>query len=226
MKERNYTCSFCHHQFVFEERFIAHRCKSMIRDEEFRSPTGQAAWSYYQKWMKAYQRIVPKSQAFIKSKFYVSFIKFTKFVKKTNMPDTDTFIWLMKEKDISPTIWCNDQVYSLYLEFIDRRAVPEKQAQITIDTLFKLADAGEIEVSEVFDLIEPNELIQLLRQRRISPWILLNSAKFREFFINKTTPEQKIILESIIRPDYWKEKFTSNPKIVKKMKLYIDELQL
>jgi hypothetical protein len=198
----------------------------MIRDEEFRSPSGQAAWSYYQKWMRAYQRIVPKPQAFIKSKFYTSFIKFTKFVRKTNMPDTDTFIWLMKEKDISPTLWCNDQVYSLYLEFIDRRAVPEKQATITIDTLFKLSDAGEVDVGEIFNLLEANELIQLLRQRRVSPWILLNSAKFRVFFVEKTTPEQKIILESIIRPEYWKGKFAANPKVVKKMKLFVDELQL
>ncbi len=75
------------------------------------------------------------------------------------IPDTDAFIWLMKERDIDPTIWTNDQVYTLFLEFMDRKVSPKRHAEITINTLFDEADERNIQVSEIFDHITPNELI-------------------------------------------------------------------
>lgn len=224
--EKRFECSFCGTKFAHEKRFMDHECKQMKRDAEFRTPRGQAAWIFYQKWMKAYRRMVPKSSSFLHSKFYNSFIKFSDFTKKVNLPDVDTFIWLMKEKDISPTIWTNDQVYALYLEFMDRKAPPIKQAEITVDTLFDLSSENDCDVADIFDVLEPNEVIQLLRQRRLSPWILLNSNKFKQFFVNKVNVEERIVMESIIRPDYWGKKFKTCSKDVERMKLYVAELSL
>jgi len=226
MGYKDFQCKFCHRGFVIESRFLAHRCKKMIRAEEIKTPIGQAAWSYYQKWMKAYRRMVPPIKSFLNSKKYVSFVKFAKFVQKTQIPDTNAFIWLMKEKDIDPTIWTNDQVYSQYIEFLDRRASPYNQAKLTVTTLYKVADAADVEVPDLFDFLESNEVIQLFRQRRLSPWLMLHSSKFRKFFVSKLSNEQQIILETIIRPRYWSEKFKNNPKAVEDMKKYIRELNL
>ncbi len=226
MKEKRFQCTFCEQRFHLETRFMKHRCKQMQRDEEFRTTNGQAAWQHYQKWMKAYRRTVPKSSAFLHSKFYNSFIRFAKFVKKVHLPDPELFIKLMKDKEISPTIWHDDQVYALYLEFLDRRAPPIKQAQITINTLFDFATERECDVSDIFNVLTSNEVIHLLRQRRLSPWILLNSTKFTQFFINNVVGEERIIMESIIRPDYWSEKFSTCPEDVERMKLYVAELSL
>ena len=224
MKKEHFECSFCHTKFVTEDRYLKHHCKQMQRDEEFRTTTGQAAWLFYQNWMKAYKRMVPSAQSFLKSKYYQSFFRFAQHVKKLNIPDVDAFIALMKEKDISPTIWTNDQVYALYLEYLDRRASPTSQAKITIDTLFKIAEIAECDVGEIFDVLQPNEVIALLRERRLSPWILLFSHNFKEFLIHKASDEQRIIMESIIRPHYWADKFKKNPNAVEMMKQYVEEL--
>ena len=226
MKTEHFECLFCHSKFVTEPRYLRHHCKQMKRAEESKSVEGQAAYSYYSKWMKAYQRMVPNHESFLSSKYYMSFMRFTTHAKKTRMPDTDVFIKLMKEKDISPTIWTNDQVYSLYLEYLDRRATPSQQAKITIKTLFNISDSVNCEVSDVFSFLEANELIELLRTRQVSPWLLLLSSKFREFLVNKTTPEQRIIMESIIRPQYWKAKFEKYPNDVALIKKYIEELNV
>jgi len=226
MPEYNYKCDFCGNHFVMEDRFLKHRCKHMIRDEEFRTMTGQAAWLYYKAWMKAYRRMVPKDKAYLKSKFFNSFMKFAAYVKKMKIPDTDGFIWLMKQKDISPTIWTNDQVYTMYLEFMDRKVAPKRHAEITIDTLFNEADERHISVSDIFEHITPNELIQLMHRRQVSPWLLLNSKKFKTFFIKSTSSEERLIMESIIRPKYWATKFKDNPKAVQNMQTYAKELNL
>ena len=226
-RERRFECRFCGTKFVHEDRFLAHKCKQKARDEEFRTPIGQAAWSYYQGWMKVHHRQIPRSPAFLKSRFYRSFIKFAEFVKKIRLPDPETFIWLMKERDIAPTMWTMDEMYSQYLEFLDRRGDPSKQAQVTINTLFDIADAAQCEIWEVFDILTANEVIQLFRQRRLSPWLLLHSKeKFLPFFANKLSNEERIILETIIRPAFWAEKFRKNPKAVEAMKRYVSELKL
>lgn len=226
MKERKFQCSFCHQSFVYEDRFLKHKCKQMLRDEEFRTPIGQSAWHLYQEWMKVYRRQVPRSSAFLSSKFYSSFVRFAKFIKKVHLPDPKTFIWLMKEKDIAPSIWNNDQVYAIYLEFLDRRGDPKKQAEVTINTLFNLAEAAGCDVGDIFTVLTPSETIQLLRERRLSPWILLNSKKFKQFFVQKVSPEERIVMESIIRPNYWAEKFKARPSDRELMKTYVSELNL
>lgn len=226
MKEKRFLCDFCGTRFSLETRYMNHRCKQMIRQEEFITPIGQAAWIFYQKWMKAKRKVVPKSSTFLHSKFYNSFIRFAEYIKKSHLPDVDMFIWLMTDKDISPTIWTSDQVYSQYIEFMDRKATPTKQAEITINSLFDLAQQHNCDVTAVFDTVCANEIIQLIRQRRLSPWLLLNSSKFREFFVKKTSAEERIILENIIRPPYWTKKFLSSPKDIQRMKLYVSELSL
>jgi hypothetical protein len=142
------------------------------------------------------------------------------------MPDVDTFIRVMRERDIPPPMWTNDQVYPIYLEHMDRKATPTKQAEITINTLFNIAEDHDIDVGSVFDHVTANEVILLLRQRRMSPWLLLHSAKFKQFFVHGTSSEEKIIMESIIRPPYWSEKFSTRSDDVATMKQFIQELNL
>lgn len=221
-----FECRFCGQRFKIETRFMNHRCKQMIRDEEIRTPIGQAAWSFYQKWMKAYRRAVPSIEVFMTSNYYVTFIKFARFAQKVGLPDIDTFIWYMKEKDIPPTIWKNEEIYASYLEFLDRKSDPKKAAEHTINYLFKLADEFQVDVSEVFDCLQPSEVILMLTRRQLSPWILLHSKKFKEYFINKTTDQEKITMEAIIRPAYWAEKKKKHPEIVALMKKYVAELNL
>lgn len=221
-----YQCTFCSKRFVRESNFLAHRCKKMVRDEDFRTPLGQAAWSFYQRWMKSYRRMVPRPESFLQSKYYVSFMKFAKFAQKVQLPDPDSFIWLMREKDIPATIWTNDQVYTMYLEFLDRKATPLSRAKTSVATFFKVANEHNVEVEEVFNVLEPTEVISLLRERRMSPWILLNSTKFTQFYLNECSPEQRIIIESIIRPAYWAKQFESHPDDLALMRKMVEELSL
>lgn len=226
MGDTKFQCHYCGQRFVSEKRFIKHRCKQMIRDEQFRSVDGQSALHYYQKWMQAYRRGTPKPKSFLDSKYFNAFYRFAEFVKQVQLPNVDLFIKMMKDDNISPTLWTHDQVYSKYLEQLDRKLTPFQQAEISINTLFDLAEQFEIDISDIFDHVEPNRIIQLIRQRKLSPWFLLNSPKFKNFFINNTNIEQRVMLESIIRPQYWKEKFANNKSDLRTMKKYVEELNL
>jgi len=198
----------------------------MKRLEEFQTPEGQAAWNYYQEWMKVQRRMPPPAKSFLASKYYRTFINFTQHVKAVGLPFPAKFIWLMREKDIQPTIWTNDEVYSMYIEHLDRTSQPLDQAKLSVQTLLDLADKRNVDVSEIFDHIPLNDVVQLVRRRQLSPWLLLCSRKFKQVLRDRATPEQKIIVETIIRPDYWVEQLEKHPNELAVIKQYVAELSV
>lgn len=226
MADFKYDCHFCGQKFKIESRFMKHNCTEMKRDVEFRTPVGQSAWMYYQTYMKTNRRMVPQPASFLNSRLYNTFIKFAHHVRKVQLPDPNAFIRFMQERGIQPIIWTNDDVYTLYLEYLDRKAPARDRANTTIEEFFKIADGTGVDVSDVFEVLDAGDVIALLRRRRISPWILLKSPKFTKFYATKTNNAEKIILESLIRPEFWVDKFSKNPKLAQLMKVYVEELNL
>ncbi len=211
--------------FVYEDRLLRHRCKQMIRKEEMETPIGQAAWFHYQAWMRAQRHLIPHAKAFLHSKYYQPFMRFARFAKQVRIPDPDLYITQMVELDMQPMLWTDDRVYAAFLEYMDRKVPANRHAQLTINTLFDYAAALGCDVSDVFDHIDSNECIQLIRQRKLSPWLLLNSGKFFQFLRN-LSKDQRIVLDTIIRPKYWAEKLNENPETVDLMKNFVKELGL
>lgn len=227
VKEILHRCEFCEKPFTSEVWYLKHKCKEMIREDKFASLTGQAAWECYKAWMKEkHKGIVSNSVAFKKSKYFNAFYKFIDFTKKTKIPRIQTFINLMVKHGIEPNSWTTSVAYRKYLNYVTRQMSAQDLAGITIDTLFNIAEDAEVNVSEIFEKLTPNDVIQLLHQGRLSPLILLNSKKFAKFIRDKTTSEEKIIMEATINPDYWNTRFKKYPKDITNVKTYIAELGL
>ena len=226
-RDFRYQCDYCHTRFKTEPGFMRHHCDEMTRLEQFKSLQGQAAQQFYKAWMfKKHHTMNVTPEAFRDSSYFAAFYKFVGFVKNTQLPDPDSFIALMVKQKIEPRFWIRDEAYAKYLEWITRAMPTEKLIEITIQTIFDIADVTEVSPGEVFTIISPNEIIQLLQQRRISPWILLNSKKFTIFFRDSTTGEERIILETLINPDYWMKRFESHPDDLKLAKECVSALEL
>ena len=222
-----FICNKCHRVYVREHAFMNHKCKQMKHEDEFKTIVGQSAWIYYQMWMKCKRRPIDldNPSIFLSSSFFTTFIKFTKFIQKTKLPVPDKFIWLMVKKDIPPKMWTRDDVYSMYMDFIDSAMDPLVQIQTSINTLFDKSDIHNVDVSNVFEKIPPNELLHLIRLRQLSPWLLLFSKSFGVVIKNKMSSEQRIILETLIRPEYWGEKIGKlSPDTKEKIKQCVSEL--
>lgn len=221
-----FTCKHCHKNILNEAAYLRHKCKEMKRFEEFQSPRGQAALGYYQRWMRVMKRNPPGASAFLDSKYFRTFLNFTDFVAKVKLPLPDKFIWLMNEKKYPPTMWIIDDAYTQYMEFLDRRADPMDQVSLSIKTLLTIANAADCDIADVFDVIMPGELIHLVRTRQLSPWLLLHSIKFKMFFRDKMSDEQRIILGTLINPEYWVEQFEEKEADVEKIKVYVQEMNI
>lgn len=219
----SWECGYCLKQFQRESAFLKHRCTEMEKAEKIQSVQGQSAYHHYSEWMKVYKRKVPPIETFTTSRYFNSFIKFGDYVKKLNIARPDAFIRIMKEKDISPMLWTRDECYTMYLEWNDRRSSPMEQAEITIKTLHDIADAAQISVPEVFNVLHPREVIQFIRLRKLSPWILLCSVAFKDL-LTRMEEHDKDELVNVIGYNYWALKFEEMPDIVDQMKLFAKEM--
>jgi hypothetical protein len=198
----------------------------MIREENLRTPLGQAAWRFYQDWMKLQRKRVPGDKTFLKSNYYESFSRFSIHVKKLGLPNPQMFVQLMVENDFPPTMWTRDETYAIYMEHLDRVSTPTQLADITVDTILDLADIFECDSGDIFIKLTASEVIELIKERKLSPWILFQSAKFTTFYRDNTTPEQRIVLETITRPRYWVGQFQKDPTTAKTMKDIVKEMNL
>jgi hypothetical protein len=205
--------------------FMAHECPRMKKTKELKTPNGQTAWHYYQTYMRGYKRMPPSGEAFLDSKLFRTFMNFVIFSKKVQLPQPLTFIWFMRQKDYPPTMWTSDDVYSQYLSFVDTKIPPIKQAEYSVATIQDYADVHKIDCGDIFSHINPNELIHMVRTRKLSPWLLLSCKAFGRFFA-ALNDEQQSILETLINPDEWSDKLEQYSVEVKTIKLFVDALGL
>ncbi len=224
-KHYNYRCKFCDSGFVNEDRYEKHNCKQMKRDEEMRSPIGLAALEYFKTWNTALRRASPTAEQFLKSKRYTTFVKFAKFVVNTNLSNPTQYIRYMVRKDVDPVIWANPDIYSNYLRYLDKDANPYEQADQTTKYLEKVADLLECDIGDVFEELSPNDVIVMLQQRKLYPWLLLASKKFMKF-VDEASTEQKVMMLSIIKPATWVQRRKNNPKVSEFMKKTVAILKL
>lgn len=202
---------------------MQHECSEMKRAAEIRTPMGIAAYNVYSLWMSTANRKVPSIETFSMSRYFNSIIKFVEWSRKVKLPSNEHFIKLMVTMNMLPTLWCRDECYSLYLEWVDRTSDPLDQAGVTIDTLFKISEVSNTTVAGVFAFLNYREVMQLIRQRLLSPWLLLCSTEFKKFLTGLEGPERDELLH-LIGYSYWAEKFEANPKVVEQMKLLAMEM--
>lgn len=226
--EAVYKCSYCGKRYQREDAFINHKCKQMIKEEELRTPLGQSAWHFYQDWMRFQRKRVPDDRTFLKSRYYNSFMRFAEFVKQTDLPTPEKFIKLMVQENYHPTMWLIDDVYVIYLEHLDRFRTPSDHATITFRTLFKASNEHDCDISQIFEEISSSQVIELIKQRKLSPFVLLASKKFNQFIlkISNENKEQYIILTRLIRFNHWKKYIERHKKSFEQIKRHVAEMDL
>ena len=219
-----WRCQYCKKTFQNEKVFLKHICKEKQRLEELKTPNGQAAYSYYCIWLKFQKFSVPPIDTFSTSRQYRAFINFAKYSIRLNL-QPDAFIKLMIKNDIEPVLWCRDAVYSLYLEQYDRIIHPLEQAVNSIDHLQKIANKEDISLAECLYKLGFKHVLEQIRLRKISPWLLFNSNVCTTFF-RSLDPDDITILEGVINTNAWSERIAKHREDCKLIQAAASEIGL
>jgi pyrroloquinoline quinone (PQQ) biosynthesis protein C len=222
-----YECEFCSSSFVNEKNLKKHRCKFMDRYEHVtQTKKGISAYNLYLKWLKAKGRSVKyiDEKTFIHSTQYNHFIKFIDFYRKHSIPDLNSFIKIMIKEDIYPQNWFKDKVLEFFLEKYDTDISPKKHISKTVETILRLCDGLECKPKELFIILSSSELFLLIKSRKLSPWLLLNSKEFKKFLIQRASANDRDYIQKYINPKKWKDIMKEHPIERKYIKIILEEL--
>lgn|SRR5690625_4016333 len=211
-----YQCKYCSITFATEDGYDKHVCRYMERYVYVKTtPTGISAYNYYLTWLRLKGRSVRyiDEHTFIHSTQYNHFINFINMCNERGVPTKESYIRVMMDIGILPQFWTRDEVYSAFLEEYDVHIDPVKQIDISHSTILQLSEAMECETSEFFDNIDVDIFFTLLKTRKISPWLLLLSNKFRIFLFGRATSTERSYVQKYINPKKWEKIFTEHSNV-------------
>lgn len=224
-KVGNWFCSYCSRRFGNETTFMKHHCEPRRRAQEMMSPLGQSAYSLYKEWMRQKRFSQPSAAAFMESKYYRAFLNFAQLVADANIAKPEKYIQLMVEGSVMPVLWCRDAAYAHYLDWADRVSDPLDQVQDAIGYLIELCGKNGWELSECFTKLGAQQVLSLIRQRRLTPWLLFCSSTFGEFLKTLDQSELKAF-NNVVNSAYWADRFQKEKSTIENIKLIAKEMGL
>lgn len=225
VKHGVWFCDFCEQRFQSEKRFMNHRCEPKRRFNELKSPTGQAALHYYREWMRLRQFGQPSVDAFQTSKFYRMFINFAEYVKTAHISRPDKYIELMVDGDVSPILWKSNSAYSFYIKWLDSMQSPLEQVQESINELLDICEREGVELKKIFVHLGPQRIIQMIAQRKLSPWFLFCSIEFNSA-LKALDKEHLKAFDAIVNASYWAERFQKEHSTIESIKTIVKGIGL
>lgn len=224
-KQSNWLCSDCNRRFSNENFFMRHTCEPRRKREEFSSPLGQAAYSYYLDWMTLRKYSKPNASAFMESKFFRPFMKFSQLVIDANISRPDRYMELMVEGEVQPMLWHTTSAYTLYTRYLDLLADPLEQVSDSINYLMDICQNEDIELKNIFQHLGVQRLLNLIRQRRLSPWFLFCSSEFGKV-IKSIDKSHLRAFNLVVNAEYWGGRFSESKNTVQEIKLVIQGMGL
>lgn len=210
----DFQCKHCKRTFARESSFMKHECTQMVRAREIQTIEGRHGYELYKVWMEKSKRKAPPIETYMTSAYYSAFYQFAIWVRQTGIPSPEKYVELMVQNKIAPAIWRHNDAYKIYLEWNDKKSSPLDQAAITVDTLTALAEIMECEPKEVFAHFKIGEILELIQQRRLSPWLLFCSKAFKQWVSNLDVDERQLFMKSI-GVDYWSMKMERDPETIR-----------
>ena len=214
-----FKCDFCNRSFIRETTMVKHLCENKRRWQDKDKRGNQIG---FQSWLRFYAKNSSSKKKktyedFVKSAYYVAFIKFGNYCLDANVLNVDRYAdWLLKEK-ISIDSWNRDSNYTKFIIDYCKTEDPLDAIARSIETTINLAEADRIQTKDVFRYGNKNKICYEVTKGKISPWMLFHSESGQKFLESLDVTQQKMILE-YINPEQWAIKFKRQHNILQQVK--------
>lgn len=221
-----FECVYCKTKFITEKNFTQHKCKEKARTEELKTPRGKMAYKHYTTWLRKRGHPAHAIEIFMGSRYYNVFYTFTDYALKMGIPDTTLYIELMAKDAILPQHWYVDDIYTYFINYLDKDCDAKTHLRISLMTLERLSSAFDCKISEVFSHLKPQDVVTLIQSRNLSPWTVLLSDRFKSYLQNETNYEEQKLIESVINLDRWRIIMDIHKNSIAETRNYLKQLEL
>lgn len=200
-----HKCSFCNKSFKKETTLQTHMCEQKRRHFNRNDKEVKAGYTTYLYWNfknSAVKKDISYS-VFSKSKLYLAFVKFGKYIIQNNITDWEIYIDWLSKNQIKIDDWAKDRVYGTYCNERIKKETPERAVERYVLFAQKWEEKTTYKWHMFWELNSVFDTIQLISDGKISPWILFCDPQAQKFI--DTLPDELIVkLDSAINLSYWK----------------------
>lgn len=211
-------CPYCAKVFKRIGTKETHSCRQMERHQLANSMIGMRAYGLYQEWMRCKTGKADISMAtFAKSKLLHSFCRLVEYFDRLRVSYQFGYIKVMVGHKIDPHLWTHKNAYRLYIDWIDQSEPPLQQVSRSVEFLFKLSEQHRVPVQHLFNILHPQQIIEYIQTRHLSPWLLFASSAFTTAMMRMDGLNKEMLLD-VLGDDYWLQKFQHHKSTVADMR--------
>ena len=219
-------CDHCHRTFVRASSLERHVCEQKRRWQDRDRPANRIA---YNAWVKFYRQFQPSKRTleyrdYLASAYYGGFLKFGTYCVEVSVINPLSYVDYLLRENTPLDNWNSDRQYTQYLISYIRTEDPLDAVRRSVETMLRLAEEQNIELSDVFKYISPSKLCYVIAAGKISPWILYHSNTGKRWLAD-LNDDQRGFIYDYIDPERWQIKFKRSPEDVSTVTSLIDEIK-
>ena len=210
--DQPFNCVHCSKSFMKEKTLIAHMCEQkrrVLQKDEKRVQTGFFAYNRFYQLTQAAKKQKPYSD-FCKSAYYNAFVKFGSFINNVNPLYPERFIDYVIKSGVKLDHWCRDELYDKYLSELVKIEPVESAVQRSLQYMMEWGDENNANFAHYFNYVSVNRAVHNIRDGKISPWMVMNSAGGVEL-LKQFSDEQLELVNQTLDISFWAKKIRDNP---------------
>ena len=207
--EQPYTCGHCGKGFMQEKTLSVHVCEQKRRYIARKDKHVILGFDTFQRFYKFNQPSSKQEKTyedFSKSPYYNAFVKFGSFVSNVNPLYPERFIQWIVQSGVKLDHWCRDELYEQYVLDLIKSETVETALERSISHMMSWGEANSAQWNHYFHYVSLSRACYDIKDGKISPWIILNSASGKTM-LQKFNDEQLASIQNIIDVPFWLSKF-------------------
>ena len=202
--KREHVCKFCKKAFSSEKVLSSHMCVNKKRFMEKDSMASRMGFRVFQRFYKltTISKTDKTFEDFILSKYYMSFVKFGRYLIENPPPSIELYIDFVINNSIKMKDWTSPTVYDAFIIDWTRKESADIAIERSIKSMSEWCQENNKDIADFFTCVSPNLASMLIRNGRISPWVIY-MANSAECLLSRMNEEHVNIIKDIIDPKFW-----------------------
>lgn len=208
-----HTCRYCEKGFSSERTLSNHMCVKKQRFLDKDSVGSRLGYRSFQIFFEVSTNTKkPKTiEDFINSPYYLSFVKFGRYLATLDPLDSENFIKYLCLNSVKLNDWNKEAIYYEYVvDYIKKEGV-ERALERSVVYIAEWCDDKDIPIQDFFKVLSTFEATLILQRGRISPWVLY-AANSAGDLLESFNEEQIKMIGKLIDPSFWQGKFNRMPE--------------
>lgn len=224
LRLKPHKCKWCNKSFTTEKTIANHLCPKKKRYAEKDTKIFKYGLYIFRQFYKLTTNTKNEKteEEFIKSSYYIDFIKFSRYVIQLQPVYPDKFIHYVIRNGTKLKDWTSNKIYESYLIGIMKTETPDIAFERSIVSMNAWAEEERESYVDFFKKVAVIEAVELIKTGKISPWVLFLSES-AELLFERFDETQYDIIKNILNPDDWKKRINGNKDDAKFIKNILKE---